>query len=94
MLWADSANYWTEQGLRLPTKAEAGVVYNHTSELSTILRANGYADDYFQNGDTFWTSSSSDTYINYKVILYMKSGEFGSTTTTNIRHNSFGVYVK
>ena len=89
--WSEANGYWSEQGLRLPTKEEAGVIYNHKSELSAFLSSAGYTDNYFQSSDTFWTSSTSSSSHYY---LYMNDGTFGSYSYGVMNKDSFGIYVK
>ena len=91
--WSEANGYWLEQGLRLPTMEEAGVVYNHKSELSAILSTAGYTDNYFQSNDTFWTSSTNAT-TNQHYYLYMKSGNFDSYIYGVTYKDSFGIYIK
>ena len=98
MNWNDSNTFWAEKGLRLPTRLEAMVVYEHKSEFAAALIAAGYQDIYFQTDDHYFTAEVC-TYVivdgSYAYYyLDMGNGNRDDHASRNSILSSFGVYVK
>ena len=89
-MWDRANSYWTEKGLRLPTQDEARVIYAHKAELDAALIVAGYARNYFQTSDPYWTSQKVDSYSSSYYYINMANGTISNSSSAY----SFGVYVK